>query len=180
MMFLYEQIKNGPKLDHGICFVIPTAISPSERKSKRKHIDDTSRVVADRLSTRKDNDIIILPYNSGRHWVLAVLDMKTYTCYYLDSIMNSTINPVLRQIIDAAVALYAMQGVNWVKAKCSYQTGGTECSYYVLKFMKEVVEEGIEILANDNVGEGKVVYTDEDIDGIRKGCSSYGATFVFK
>ncbi|KAJ0605849.1 hypothetical protein HanRHA438_Chr02g0091951 [Helianthus annuus] len=58
--------------------------------------------------------------------------------------------------------------------------GGTECGYYVLKFMKEVVEEEIEILANDNVGEGKVVYTDEDIDGIHEGCSSYGATFVFK
>ncbi|MFS7943149.1 hypothetical protein Hanom_Chr06g00496911 [Helianthus anomalus] len=65
MMFLYEQIKNGPKLDHGICFVSPDAISPRERKSKRKHNDDASRVVADRLSTRKDNDILILPYNPG-------------------------------------------------------------------------------------------------------------------
>ncbi|KAF5790354.1 hypothetical protein HanXRQr2_Chr04g0149141 [Helianthus annuus] len=46
--------------------------------------------------------------------------------------------------------------------------------------MKKVVEEGIEILANDNVGGGKVVYMDEDIDGIREGCSGYGATFVFK
>ncbi|KAJ0428103.1 putative Ulp1 protease family catalytic domain, papain-like cysteine peptidase superfamily [Helianthus annuus] len=77
--------------------------------------------------------------------------MKTYTCYYLDSIRNGTINPMSRQIIDAAMALYAIQSVNWVKAKCPYQTGGTECGYYVLKFMKEVVEEGIEILANDNV-----------------------------
>ncbi|MFS7966052.1 hypothetical protein Hanom_Chr09g00769361 [Helianthus anomalus] len=58
---------------------------------------------------------------------------------------------------------------------------GTECGYYVLKFMKAVVEERIEILANDNVSwGGKVVYMDEDIDGIREGCSSYGATFIFK
>ncbi|MFS8034524.1 hypothetical protein Hanom_Chr17g01582161 [Helianthus anomalus] len=63
---------------------------------------------------------------------------------------------------------------------CSYQTGCTECGYYVLKYMKEVVEEGIEILANDNVMRGKAVYTDEDIDGIREGCLSYGAAFVFK
>ncbi|KAJ0888926.1 putative papain-like cysteine peptidase superfamily [Helianthus annuus] len=49
------------------------------------------------------------------------------------------------------MSLYAMQSVNWVKAKCPYQTGGTECGYYVLKFMKEVVEEGIAILANDNI-----------------------------
>ncbi|KAJ0576486.1 putative Ulp1 protease family catalytic domain, papain-like cysteine peptidase superfamily [Helianthus annuus] len=183
MMLLYEQIKNGPKHDHGICFVSPSAMSPSERKSKPKHIDDASRMVADRLSTRKDNDIILVPYNPGRHWVLAVLDMKTNTCYYLDSLRNSIINPVLRQIIDAAMALYVVQGgtktkvkVNWVNAK----TGCTECGYYVLKYMKEVVEEGIEILANDNVGRGKAVYTDEDIDGIREGCLSYGAAFVFK
>ncbi|MFS8029991.1 hypothetical protein Hanom_Chr17g01528851 [Helianthus anomalus] len=31
-----------------------------------------------------------------------------------------------------------------------------------------------------HVGGGKVVYMDEDIDGIREGCSSYGATFIFK
>ncbi|KAM0063468.1 hypothetical protein Hdeb2414_s0003g00091221 [Helianthus debilis subsp. tardiflorus] len=83
-------------------------------------------------------------------------------------------------LIFRALALYATQSINWVKSKCPNLTGGTECGYYVLKFMKEVVEEGIEILANDNVGEGKVVYTDGDIDGIREGCSSYGATFVFK
>ncbi|KAK1424472.1 hypothetical protein QVD17_19802 [Tagetes erecta] len=41
MMFLYEQIKNGQKQDHGICFVSPTATSPSERKSKSRHVNDS-------------------------------------------------------------------------------------------------------------------------------------------
>ncbi|MFS7993654.1 putative papain-like cysteine peptidase superfamily [Helianthus anomalus] len=118
-----------------------------------------------------------------RHLVLPVLDTTTNTCYNLDSIRNRTINPLLRQIINAEIALCVVQSgtgievkVNWVNAK----TGGTECGYYVLKFMKEVVKEGIEILTNDNVGGGKVVYMDEDIDGIGDGCSSYGAMFVFK
>lgn len=61
--YLFEQIKNGSKSDHGICFVSPTGTSPSECKAKSKNIDDISRFVADRLSKRKDNDIIILPYN---------------------------------------------------------------------------------------------------------------------
>ncbi|MFS7915833.1 hypothetical protein Hanom_Chr02g00169981 [Helianthus anomalus] len=38
----------------------------------------------------------------------------------------------------------------------------------------------LKILANDNVGRGKAVYTDEDIDGIPEGCSSYEVVFVFK
>ncbi|KAI3687111.1 hypothetical protein L1987_80802 [Smallanthus sonchifolius] len=64
-MYLFEQIKNGSKRDHGICFVSPTASSPRERKTKSKNIDDSSRSIAERLSKRKDNDIILIPYNPG-------------------------------------------------------------------------------------------------------------------
>ncbi|KAI3754512.1 hypothetical protein L1987_54296 [Smallanthus sonchifolius] len=63
-MYLFEQIKNGSKKDHGICFVSPTASSP-QRKTKSKNIDDSSRSIAERLSKRKDNDIILIPYNPG-------------------------------------------------------------------------------------------------------------------
>ncbi|KAJ0460799.1 putative RNA helicase transcription factor interactor and regulator CCHC(Zn) family [Helianthus annuus] len=78
--------------------------------------------------------------------------------------MTSSYCPTIPEDIGA-MALYAIQTVNWVKAKCPYQTGGTESGYNVLKFMKEVVEEGIEILANGN---------DEDIDGIREGVRVMG------
>ncbi|KAI3774530.1 hypothetical protein L1987_49088 [Smallanthus sonchifolius] len=63
-MYLFEQIKNGSKRDHGICFVSPTASSP-QCKTKSKNIDDSSRRIAERLSKRKDNDIILIPYNPG-------------------------------------------------------------------------------------------------------------------
>ncbi|KAI3713734.1 hypothetical protein L1987_72320 [Smallanthus sonchifolius] len=63
-MYLFEQIKNGSKRDHGICFVSPTASSP-QCKTKSKNIDDSSRSIAERLSKRKDNDIILIPYNPG-------------------------------------------------------------------------------------------------------------------
>ncbi|KAI3824939.1 hypothetical protein L1987_06412 [Smallanthus sonchifolius] len=43
MMYLFEQIKNVSKRDHGTCFVIPTASSPRERKAKSKSIDDSCR-----------------------------------------------------------------------------------------------------------------------------------------
>ncbi|KAE8654346.1 putative 26S proteasome non-ATPase regulatory subunit 3 [Hibiscus syriacus] len=51
---------------------------------------------------------------------------------------------------------------------CPRQSGGTECGYYVCKFMKEIVENGLELLANKNVGDGNEEYTDDDIDDIRK------------
>ncbi|KAK9076248.1 hypothetical protein SSX86_004581 [Deinandra increscens subsp. villosa] len=186
-MYLYEQIKNGPKRDHGICFMTPTATMQSDRKAKSKNVDDSSRSVADRLSTRKDNDIILLPYNSGRHWVLGVLDMKTATCYYLDSLKPRTVDMQFRKIIDAAMGLYVVQSgskriakINWVNSRCPCQPGSTECGYYVLRFMKEIVEEGIEVLVNNNIGGTKNEYTDDDLDAIREEWSTFVANFIFQ
>ncbi|KAE8712910.1 hypothetical protein F3Y22_tig00110221pilonHSYRG00091 [Hibiscus syriacus] len=61
---------------------------------------------------------------------------------------------------------------------CPRQSGGTECGYYVCKFIKEIVENGLQVLINKNVGDGKEKYTDDDIDDIRKECVSYVANFI--
>jgi hypothetical protein len=62
---LFEQIKNGPNIDHGICFTSPTALVTSDPKLKGKNIDDSSRYIAARLSSRQGNDIVLMPYNPG-------------------------------------------------------------------------------------------------------------------
>ncbi|KAJ0548636.1 hypothetical protein HanRHA438_Chr00c56g0859351 [Helianthus annuus] len=42
--------------------------------------------------------------------------------------------------------------LNLVNARCSSLLRGTKCGYYVIRFMKEIAYEGVEILDNDNVG----------------------------
>ncbi|KAE8707319.1 putative 26S proteasome non-ATPase regulatory subunit 3 [Hibiscus syriacus] len=54
------------------------------------------------------------------------------------------------------------------QSQCPRQSGGTESGYYVCKFMKEIIENGLEVLVNKNVGDGKEEYIDDDIDDIRK------------
>ncbi|KAI3827585.1 hypothetical protein L1987_01663 [Smallanthus sonchifolius] len=67
----------------------------------------------------------------------------------LDSLLKlaSTVNPQLKQTIDAAMVLYATQResnkrvkLGWVNARCLCQPGSTECGYYMLKFMQEIVD----------------------------------------
>ncbi|KAK9062154.1 hypothetical protein SSX86_019340 [Deinandra increscens subsp. villosa] len=125
-MYLYEQIKNGSKIDHGICFVTPTATMNHDKKGKARNVDDSSRLVADRLGSRKNNDIVLVPYNPGRHWVLGVLDMKKMKCYYLDSIRPTSVNLQFKQIVDAAIGLYNAKigskkasKFNWVNSAVS-------------------------------------------------------------
>ncbi|KAK9075605.1 hypothetical protein SSX86_003931 [Deinandra increscens subsp. villosa] len=66
-MYLYEQIKNGGKVDHGICFITPTATMQFNKKGMIKNVDDSSRLVADRLKGRKGNDIRTLGARCNRH-----------------------------------------------------------------------------------------------------------------
>ncbi|XP_076922173.1 cytochrome P450 81C13-like, partial [Bidens hawaiensis] len=65
-----------------------------------------------------------------RNTGLPVLDMKSTTCYYLDSLRPIDINSELRQIIDVAMALYmAKTGfnmrvkVNWVNSRLVSKLG---------------------------------------------------------
>ncbi|XP_052622611.1 uncharacterized protein LOC128127913 [Lactuca sativa] len=181
---LFNKLKYGsPERDQGICFVNPTVISPSTRKRKSKNIDDASRGLADRLSKRKGNDIIFMPYNPGRHWVLGVVDMKSDTCYYLDSLSSGNFNMQLKQIVDSAMVLYTTQNGSNKKVKlnwCPVQPGSTECGYYMLRFMKEIMEEGIEVLVKDNIGDGKAEYTIADIDEIREEWSTFVIGFIYR
>ncbi|CAH1413745.1 unnamed protein product [Lactuca virosa] len=179
MMVLFNKMKYGsPERDHGICFVNPALISPSTRKGKSKNIDDASRGLADRLSKRKGNDIIFIPYNPGH---------ESDNCYYLDSLSSGNFNMQLKQIVDSAMVLYATQSgsnkrvkLNWVNVTRPVQPGATECGCYMLRFMKEIVEEGIEVLVKDNIGDGKVEYTTDDIDEIREEWSEFVTGFIYR
>ncbi|KAL4561493.1 hypothetical protein LXL04_033659 [Taraxacum kok-saghyz] len=55
-----------------------------------------------------------------------------------------------------AMVLYSAQigtnkrvKMNWINVACPRQPGITECGYYVLKFMKEVIQGGVEMLKNN-------------------------------
>ncbi|KAE8655814.1 hypothetical protein F3Y22_tig00117017pilonHSYRG00447 [Hibiscus syriacus] len=68
--------------------------------------------------------------------------------------------------------------LNWLNVLCPRQSGGTECGYYVCKFMKEIFENELQVMVNKNVGDGKEEYTDDDIDDIHKEWVSYVANFI--
>ncbi|CAI9265072.1 unnamed protein product [Lactuca saligna] len=122
-----------------------------------------------------------------RHWVLGVLDMKSDNCFYLGSLSSSNFNMQLKQIVDSAMVMYATQSgsnkrvkLNWVNVTCLVHPGATECGYYMLRFMNEIVEEGIEVLVKDNIRDGKVEYTTDDIDEIHEEWSEFVTGFIYR
>ncbi|KAE8725764.1 hypothetical protein F3Y22_tig00008146pilonHSYRG00173 [Hibiscus syriacus] len=74
-------------------------------------------------------------------------DRYEATSYYHDFLGPTNIHQQLKQIINAAMILYTAQSgsnkrvsLNWINVLCLRQSGGTECGYYVCKFLKEIVE----------------------------------------
>ncbi|PWA62802.1 hypothetical protein CTI12_AA361980 [Artemisia annua] len=63
---------------------------------------------------------------------------------------------------------------------CPRQPGCTECGYFVLKFMKEIVKHGVRALENDNIGGDSNKYTDADFDDIREEWAIYVSNFIFR
>ncbi|KAE8674381.1 hypothetical protein F3Y22_tig00111758pilonHSYRG00273 [Hibiscus syriacus] len=72
-----------------------------------------------------------------------------------------TVDEMIGSVITCymmAMKLYTAQtgsnkrvSLNWINVLCLRQSGGTECGYYVCKFMKEIVENGLQVLVNKNL-----------------------------
>nr|KAJ0212473.1 hypothetical protein LSAT_V11C400191720 [Lactuca sativa] len=91
----------------------------------------------------------------------------------------NTINTYLLMFFYRAMVLYATQSGSNKRVKlnrCPVQPGSTKCGYYMLRFMKEIVEERIEVLIRD----GKVEYTTDDIDEIREEWSEFVTGFIYR
>ncbi|CAI9268423.1 unnamed protein product [Lactuca saligna] len=98
----------------------------------------------------------------------------TNACFKSFTPMFFTLNPTLYS--DKT----SMTGSLYASKHCPVQHGSTECGYYMLRFMKEIVEEGIEVLVKDNIGDGKVEYTPKDIDEIREEWSEFVTGFIYR
>ncbi|KAI3707988.1 hypothetical protein L2E82_36971 [Cichorium intybus] len=88
-------------------------------------------------------------------------------------------------MIEVALSLYAMQSgskkrvnIKWINVLCPLQPGDTECGYYVLKFMKAVVDEGLQVLNNNFWG--KNGYTNAELDDLREEWATYVTTFIYQ
>ncbi|KAL4568959.1 hypothetical protein LXL04_024583 [Taraxacum kok-saghyz] len=65
----------------------------------------------------------------------------------------------------------------WEHVRVPKQPGNTECGYYVCKFMKEIIDNRLNVLVNANIGDGKQVYKDVDLDGIHEDWAHYVSNF---
>ncbi|KAJ1396696.1 Ulp1 protease family, C-terminal catalytic domain [Sesbania bispinosa] len=118
------------------CFINPTKIGPEYTHQ----IPYIGQIFIER---NQPNTLFLAPYNTGDHWMLVVVNPTTEIVYYLDSLgVNIGQRLQMRKMFDNAIKIYrANKGT-----KCPIQDNGSDCGYYVLRYMKEILlcsEEGV-------------------------------------
>ncbi|KAI5407446.1 hypothetical protein KIW84_053636 [Lathyrus oleraceus] len=111
------------------------------------------------------NNLYLWPYNSGCHWLLLAIDPLKEVVYFLNSIDGEWTNyPDMKQLVDTSIKVFRSQrqarvprtkssNITWIKVQCPLQRNGIDCGYFVMRFMREII--------NMNQIEIPITYFDE-------------------
>ncbi|CAL8994466.1 unnamed protein product [Prunus brigantina] len=123
-------------------------IDPATVSANSGTITDRSRLVARRLQKTDGEQIFMMPYNPGRHWVLLIVRAKRETVYFLAPLpVNRVVDEEAKNIVNSAIKIYNSHiGRQGHKAPIWKTLSGTpkqpssvECGYYVTRFMRDII-----------------------------------------
>ncbi|GMN65297.1 hypothetical protein TIFTF001_034361 [Ficus carica] len=111
-------------MDQRFEFISSVIVSPVQRVADRAaYVRERADYILQILRNAPQGKLFLMPYNSGQHWVLAVID------------------PALNDW-KISVGRGVRQRRNWETlidtARCPIHEGYVECSYFVLAFMREI------------------------------------------
>ncbi|VVA34291.1 PREDICTED: ubiquitin-like-specific, partial [Prunus dulcis] len=111
-------------------------------------IADRSRLVAARLQKTGGEQIFMMPYNPGRHWILLIVRAKRETVYFLDPLPgHCVVDEEAKNIVNSAIKIYnshigraGRKAVIWkTLSGTPKQPSSVECGYYVMRFMRDII-----------------------------------------
>ncbi|KAL6185516.1 hypothetical protein ACLB2K_041649 [Fragaria x ananassa] len=105
--------------------------------------------IAKSLTTAKPGQVFMLPYNSGDHWTLTVVDLDNDTVYSIDPVRRRIPCGDWAKIVkDAMVMANTARKRNGRSsmipknlAGMPFQPSDKECGYYVMGYMREIIED---------------------------------------
>ncbi|CAL9011960.1 unnamed protein product [Prunus brigantina] len=152
-------------------------IDPAAVTANAGTITFRSRIVAGRLQKTDGEQIFMMPYNPGRHWVLLIIRAKRETVYFLDPLPGiRVVDEEAKNIVNSAIKIYnshiARQGRKapiWkTLSGTSKQPSSVECGYYVMRFMRDIImDPSLAFEKTFAKGKEEAPYPQEAIDEVR-------------
>ncbi|KAI5350680.1 hypothetical protein L3X38_003571 [Prunus dulcis] len=142
MRYLHDVLKQA-NMTSMVGFIDPATVSANSGT-----IADRSRLVAGRLQKTDGEQIFMMPYNPGRHWVLLIVRAKRKTVYFLDPLPgHRVVDEEVKNIVNSAIKIYnshigraGRKAVIWkTLSGTPKQPSNVECGYYVMRFMRDII-----------------------------------------
>ncbi|WCJ38256.1 hypothetical protein M5689_019328 [Euphorbia peplus] len=174
MSHLFSVLKNE-KLHDLIMFVDP---NDTFALGNQKTPTDRSSDLMERFKMGKSGSIFLIPYNTGKHWTLSVVDVDNKMAYWFDPLSPRL--PTTNEwtdVVNNAVKFYHAQKAPKKKVKITVkwtalpgipkQWDHKTCGYFILRYMRDIVSgKGLSALKKWFKRSG-LVYTRHDIDEVR-------------
>lgn len=138
--------------------------------------DNVKKYIVDMFLGNIENDkLFFAPYNSRAHWVLFAINAVSEVINYLDPVHGNYNNhSEIKTMLDTALKVFRAQrgatmskqksnNITWIPIKCPRQTNNIDCGYYVLRFMKEIVEKNKTIIPETYFDNSSPSYSEEDL-----------------
>ncbi|GMN25270.1 hypothetical protein TIFTF001_043874 [Ficus carica] len=172
-------------LDQRFVFISPFLISPVQQNVDRvayirERADNIIRIITNIPRGR----LVLMPYNSGQHWILAVINPWDDSVLYFNHLGNDP-GEDFQQLITLALndsKLLVGRGITKRRncktliqtARCPIQQGNVQCGYFVLGFMREITlnVDGLALLQN------KTSYNEADLNLVRQEWTTYVMSFI--
>ncbi|XP_073144571.1 uncharacterized protein [Henckelia pumila] len=139
---LYKYLKEANRAD-SISFVDPGHIPTCPIDRDGSHL---SQHIANQLEAVCRDSICLIPYNTGYHWILTIVNEDKNMIYLLDSTTNRCPDEEWKKIVTNGVKMYnASRGIprgplfKQLTGNIK-QSGSVECEFCVMKYMKDIVE----------------------------------------
>ncbi|CAL9005255.1 unnamed protein product [Prunus brigantina] len=172
MRYLHDHLKEA-NMCSMVGFIDPATVSANSMT-----IADRSRLVAGRLQKTDGEQIFMMPYNPGRHWVLLIVRAKRETVYFLDPLPgNRVVDEEGKNIVNSAIKIYnchiaraGRKAPIWkTLSGTPKQPSSVECEYYVMRFMRDIImDPSLAFEKKYAKGKEEAPYPQEAIDEVRK------------
>ncbi|ONI22867.1 hypothetical protein PRUPE_2G155700 [Prunus persica] len=180
MRYLHDVLKQA-NMCSMVGFIDPATVSANSGT-----ITERSRLVAARLQKTDGEQIFMMPYNPGRHWILLIVRAKKETVYFLDPLPgHRVVDEEAKNIMNSALKIYnthiaraGRKNVIWkTLSGTPKQPSNVECGYYVMRFMRDIIMDPSLGFENKYAkGNQEASYPQEAIDEVR----NEWAEFVFQ
>ncbi|BBN67277.1 hypothetical protein Prudu_33S000100 [Prunus dulcis] len=178
MRYLHDVLKQA-NMCSMVGFIDPATVSANSGT-----IADRSRLVAARLQKTDGEQIFMMPYNPGRHWVLLIVRAKRETVYFLDPLPgHRVVDEEAKNIVNSAIKIYnshigraGRKAVIWkTLSGTPKQPSSVECGYYVMRFMRDIIMDPSLAFENKYAkGNQEASYPQEAIDEVRNEWAEFG------